>query len=198
MAIKNVIFDLGGVVFARDPQKCTPEFMEFFSYVQYDPMPKWWSEYDRGAISFEEVKSELARYRGVSKEFCDEYVALSIVKQEEITVTKELIKRLKEAGYRLYVLSNMAHEYIDFIRTFEVYGYFDGEVVSCEEGVIKPEEKIYQTMLDRYDLDATQTLFIDDRAANVEAAREIGIQAFHFDHKAPNESCSELEQMLLA
>ncbi|MFI3292635.1 MAG: HAD family phosphatase [Rikenellaceae bacterium] len=195
--IKNVIFDLGGVVFARDPKKCTPEFLEFFSYVMYDPMPKWWSEYDRGAISFDEVKAELAEYRGVSREFCDDYVALSIVKQEEIEATKKLICKLKSKGYRLYVLSNMAHEYIDYIRTFEVYRYFDGEVVSCEEGCVKPEEKIYQTILERYDLDPSQTLFIDDRVANIEAAKEVGISSFLFDHSSPADSCVELEKMLL-
>ncbi len=195
--IKNVIFDLGGVVFARDPKKCTPEFLEFFSYVMYDPMPKWWSEYDRGSISFEEVKAELAKFRGVSQEFCDEYVALSIVKQEEIESTKKLIRGLKERGYRLYVLSNMAHEYINYIRTFEVYKYFDGEVVSCEEGCVKPEEEIYLRILERYDLDRKQTLFIDDRRANIEAAREVGISAFLFDHSAPSVSCEELERVLL-
>ncbi len=197
VSIKNIIFDLGGVVFARDPQKCTPEFLEFFSYVMYDPMPKWWSEYDRGAISFEQVKAELAEYRGVSREFCDEYVALSIEKQEEVEATKSLIKRLKSEGYKLYVLSNMAHEYINYIRTFEVYKYFDGEVVSCEEGCVKPEEKIYQTILERYGLEAEQTLFIDDRVPNIDAAREMGISVFLFDHRVPSQSCAELEHMLL-
>ncbi len=152
MTYKNIIFDLGGVVVARDPKKCTPEFLEFFSYVNYEPMPKFWSEYDRGVVSFEEVKDALAEYRGVTRELCDGYVARTITLQEEIAPTKELIKGLKGAGYRLYVLSNMAHEYINYIRTLDVYSHFDGEVVSCEEGVVKPEEEIYNIVVKRYGL----------------------------------------------
>ncbi|MFR9602501.1 MAG: HAD family phosphatase [Rikenellaceae bacterium] len=196
MAYKNIIFDLGGVVVARDPKKCTPEFLEFFNYINYDPMPTFWSEYDRGAISFEGVKEALAEFRGVTKEFCDAYVAKTIVMQEEIAPTKELIIKLKERGYKLYVLSNMAHEYINHIRSLDVYKYFDGQVVSCEEGVVKPEARIYEIALERYDLRPSETLFVDDRQMNVVAAQEIGIGGFHFDPTNPALSCARLAEML--
>ncbi len=194
---KNIVFDLGGVVVARDPSKCTREFIEFFSYVQQEPMPKFWSEYDRGAISFDGVRDELAKYRGVTREFCDEYVARTITMQEEVAPTKELIIKLKEAGYKLYVLSNMAHEYIEYIRTLPIYKYFDGDIVSSEVGTIKPEEEIYQTLLQRFNLDPQQTLFIDDRSINVEAAQRLSIDAFHFEAKNPTSSCSKLSEILL-
>ncbi len=197
MRYKNIIFDLGGVVVARDPKKCTPEFLEFFNYINYEPMPSFWSEYDRGEISFDGVKEALAEFRGVTKEFCDGYVAKTIVMQEEVHPTKELIVKLKERGYKLYVLSNMAHEYINYIRTLDVYNCFDGEVISCEERVVKPEAKIYEIALKRYDLDPSQTLFIDDRKVNVVAAQELGIGGFHFNPANPAQSCAELAGMLL-
>ena len=81
-----------------------------------------------------------------------------------------MIRDLKRAGYRLYVLSNMSREFIDFLRRTEIYGCFDGEVVSCEEGVVKPEPRIYEILLDRFGLDPAETLFIDDRRSNLEAA----------------------------
>ena len=74
----------------------------------------------------------------------------------------------------------MSREFIDFLRRTEIYGCFDGEVVSCEEGVVKPEPRIYEILLDRFGLDPAETLFIDDRRSNLEAAAAFGIATFHF------------------
>ena len=63
-------------------------------------------------------------------------------------------------------------------RRFPVYGLFDGEVVSCEEGVVKPEPEIYRRLLGRYGLDPAQTLFIDDRPANIAAAAALLVSFF--------------------
>ncbi len=197
MAYKNIVFDLGGVVVARDPRKCTREFVEFFSYVQCDPMPQFWCDYDRGAISFEEVKVALAEYRGVDMELCSEWVARTVTMQEEVAPTKQLIEKLKAQGYKLYVLSNMAREYIEFIRTLGVYQNFDGEIISSAEGCVKPEMKIYQLLLDRFNLNPLETLFIDDREANITACEEIGINGFHFNANDPSQSCAQIEEILL-
>ncbi len=197
MAYKNIVFDLGGVVVARDPRKCTPEFLEFFSYVQHDPMPLFWSEYDRGTISFEGVKEALAEYREVELEMCSEWVERTITMQEEIAPTKALIERLKAEGYKLYVLSNMAHEYIEFIRTLDVYKHFDGDIISSEVGFIKPEIEIFQILMQRYNLTPSETLFIDDRTLNIEAASNFGIGTLLFDPSDPEKSCRELSDRLL-
>ncbi len=197
MELRNIVFDLGGVVFARDPRKCSREFIEFFSFVASPQMPLFWEEYDRGSLTFGEVKEQLCAYNGCDDEKCDAYLHTAIDMQEEIPSTKKLIERLKAAGYNLYVLSNMSREFIAFLRRFPVYRNFDGEVVSCEEHTVKPEEQIYRIMLTRYGLDPSQTLFIDDRRANLDAAARLGIGTFHFNHRDPASSCSELEKMLL-
>ncbi|MFQ8596678.1 MAG: HAD-IA family hydrolase, partial [Alistipes onderdonkii] len=111
--------------------------------------------------------------------------------------TEQLVRDLKAAGYKLYVLSNMSREFIDFLRRFPVYGLFDGEVVSCEEGVVKPEPEIYRRLLGRYGLDPAQTLFIDDRPANIAAAAALGIRGQLFDHSAPAATCDLLRRRLL-
>ena len=196
--MKNIVFDLGGVLFRRDPKKCTPDFIEFFAFVRFPKMPLFWEEYDRGTLSLEEVKELLCREKGVDRATCDRYVEEAILKQEEILPTAELVADLKAAGYRLYVLSNMSREFIDFLRLKPVYRHFDGEVVSCEEFTVKPEEKIYRILLDRYGLKPEESLFIDDRPANVEAAEGLGIRGFHFNHKDPQQSCSLLREMLLS
>lgn len=195
--MKNIVFDLGGVVFARDPRKCDADLIDFFSFVRAEKMPKFWEEYDRGTLSLEEVIRTLSEVKECEECVAADYVAQAIRCQEEIVPTKELIRDLKQRGYRLYVLSNMSCEFIEFLRQMPVYHYFDGEVVSCEERVVKPEAAIYRLLLERYALDPAQTLFIDDRPANLAAAAKFGITTFLFHHSEPEQSCAELRTMLL-
>ena len=117
--------------------------------------------------------------------------------QEEIPATKSLIAELKAANYKLYVLSNMSLEFIEFLRQKEVYRHFDGEVVSCVEHVVKPDVEIYRRLELRYGLNPAETLFVDDRPKNTEAARACGWQGFDFDHHNPEDSCARLREMLL-
>lgn len=194
--MKNIVFDLGGVVFMRDPKKCTEDFIRFFSFVRAEQMPWFWNEYDRGTRTLEEVKGDLCELNHCDRAKVDEYVQLAIDKQEVIAPTEALIRNLKAAGYRLYVLSNMSKEFIEFLRRVPVYRYFDGEVVSCEEGVCKPEAEIYRLLLSRYGLNPQETLFIDDRKENVEAAEREGITGFWFDRKDIAGTISELRSQL--
>lgn len=195
--IKNIVFDLGGVVFARDPRKFEPEFIKFFSYIMLPEMPHFWEEYDRGVSTYEQVLSDLAEYNSCDRELAEKNLQRSILTQEEIPATKALIQDLKSAQYKLYVLSNMSLEFIEFLRKRDVYKYFDGEVVSCEEHIIKPDAEIYRCLTSRYGLDVAETLFIDDRQQNVDAARNEGWQGFKFDPHDPETSCKELRDILL-
>ena len=195
--VKNIVFDLGGVVFARDPRKFEREFIEFFSYIMLPEMPHFWEEYDRGVSTYERVINDLAEYNNCNRELAEYNLRRSIVTQEEIPATKSLIADLKDAKYKLYVLSNMALDFIEFLRTKEVYKYFDGEVVSCHEKVVKPDVEIYRILVDRYGLNPAETLFIDDRKSNIEAAQSVGIGGYHFNAKDPESSCDELRDILL-
>ena len=195
--MKNVIFDLGGVVFARDKNKCTPEFREFWSFLRQPFLPDFWVEYDRGTVTQDEVIGILSERTGRDLDYCREMMRTAIDLQEERRPTVALIYDLKAAGYKLYVLSNMSHEFIRFLRGLPVYAQFDGEVVSCEELVVKPEREIYELLLSRYGLEASESIFIDDRSDNGEAAAAMGITPFLFDAHDPEKSCAELRRILL-
>lgn len=196
--MKNIVFDLGGVLFARDKKKCEPELLEFFSFLRAPQMPRFWEEYDRGTSTLEEVTHTLVEMTGYPYEKCAEVLRHAIDLQEPIPATEQLVRDLKAAGYRLYVLSNMSREFIDFLRQYPVYRLFDGEVVSCEEHTVKPEPRIYELLLERYALQPYETLFIDDREANIREAERHGIHGFLFAHHDPEAACAELRQRLLA
>lgn len=193
----NIVFDLGRVVFAQNLMKHSDEYREFFSYVAQSPMPQFWVDYDLGFSSWEKVVSDLASYRSVSEEYASEMLTLSIGRQRTIPQTAALIADLKAAGYKLYVLSNMSKEFIEYLRRQEVYAAFDGEVISCEEGFVKPMPEIYDVLIDRFSLDASRTMFIDDRAENVYMGEQKGITGFHFNRDDYDKSCAELREILL-
>ena len=195
--MKNIVFDLGGVLFARDKHKCTPEFIDFFRFIRTDPMPDFWVEYDRGTLTLDQVIDALCALHGCTPDVARAHVREAIDRQEPVRATERLVGELKRAGYRLYVLSNMSREFIDFLRRADVYAPFDREVVSCVEGTGQPQPPIYRILLDRYGLTPADTLFIDDRAANIAAAREAGIDGFLFDAHDPEASCEALRQRLL-
>ena len=195
--MKNIVFDLGRVVFAQNPNKSSEEFKRFFSYVAQSPMPQFWVDYDMGVSSFDKVVSDLSAYREVDEEYTRSMILASISRQETIIPTEALIHDLKAAGYKLYVLSNMSREFIDYLRQQPVYKYFDGEVISCEEGVVKPMPQIYNILIQRYELDVEHTMFIDDRIENVEVAKTLEITPFHFDRNDAESSCVRLREILL-
>lgn len=169
----------------------------FFSFIRSEPMPAFWEDYDRGVLTLDEVTGILSGVNACPRAKCEEYLRLSIDMQEPVKPTEQLVRDLKAAGYKLFVLSNMSREFIAFLRRFPVYRLFDGEVVSCEEGVVKPEPEIYRRLLGRYGLDPAQTLFIDDRPANIAAAAALGIRGQLFDHSAPAATCDLLRRSLL-
>ena len=197
--IKNVVFDLAGVVVARNPQRFPKYLDDFFSFVFTTPergTPNFWQEYDLGTMDVDDVATALAEYRGCDVATAKGYMQLAIEYQEEVVPTAELIKELKEQGYRLLVLSNMSKEYIEFLRKFPVFDYFDEQVVSCEIGLGKPDRRIYEYLIEHCGVEPSETIFIDDRKENVDAAAEVGLATMHFDRYDAEASCRELRNLI--
>ena len=80
----------------------------------------------------------------------------------------------------MYILSNFHKESFETVSSkHEFFSYFDGGIVSAYHQCLKPDEKIYRLLIDKYGLKPEETLFIDDLAENVEAAGKIGINTIH-------------------
>jgi len=194
--MENIVFDLGGVLFARDRSKCTQEFHDFFSFIRSEPMPAFWEDYDRGVSTLDEVRHPFRDQCLPAREMRG--VPASV---DRHAGTREAHRAAcpRPEGRRLQVVC--AFEHVARVHRlparFPVYGLFDGEVVSCEEGVVKPEPEIYRRLLGRYGLDPAQTLCIDDRPANIAAAAALGIRGQLFDHSAPAATCDLLRRRLL-
>ena len=135
-----------------------------------------WVMLDRGTITEKEaIKNIIDRnleYRDdINLAFEDWYDILSPI-EDTITVLEDL----KEKGYKVYYLSNFHHlAFEEVVKKNKFFELFDGGVVSYAEKIIKPEEAIYKLILERYNLNPSETIFIDDTKANIEGANKLSI-----------------------
>jgi putative hydrolase of the HAD superfamily len=96
----------------------------------------------------------------------------------------EAVGRARERGLRLALLSNAPHEVADAVDAAEFAEMFEARIFSCRIGAVKPEPEIYAGALERLGAAASDVVFVDDRPANVDAARALGIRAHLFGDPA--------------
>ncbi|UPT69582.1 MAG: HAD family phosphatase [Flavobacterium sp. JAD_PAG50586_2] len=192
MKIKNIIFDFGGVLVDWNPRHLYKDHFkdteEMESFLKNICTEEWNIEQDRGRSLSEgtiELQNKFPEHSASIRLFYDQW---EVMLKSEIPETVALLYKLKK-NYPLYGLTNWSAETIDIAyRRFPFFKEFDGIVVSGVEKLIKPDKRIYQLLLDRYDLKAEESIFIDDNIHNVEAAREIGFYAIHFENAAQLEA----------
>lgn len=184
--VKNVVFDMGGVLLKWEPLLYARRFAEndedaaLLARTVFGSQEWAWA--DAGAVSCETVAwTAKARLPERLHATVDDLVFRWFERRELVEGMDELIRDLKRAGYGIYVLSNAADSFELYKHTLPGYECFDGIVVSWAERVVKPDAAIYQRLIDRYGLDAATCLFIDDVVMNVEGARRVGMQGWHFD-----------------
>lgn len=94
-----------------------------------------------------------------------------------------LITELAEAGAPLYLLSNTNGIHVPwFTSEYRVFDLFSGAVYSHEAGVMKPDRRIFEIAIRKFDLVPGETVYIDDLAANVDAAAALGFRAIRYEH----------------
>ncbi len=185
-SVEAVVFDVGGVLVDWDPRYLyrtvfdDPEEMERF--LAEVCTPEWHAPHDRG-VSTAESCAELARRH---PEEAERIWAWWLRSEEmvggEIPGTARVVEELVAAGRRCYALTNMEAETYPLRRErFSFFTWFDGVVVSGQEGISKPDPEIFFRLLDRYSLDAGATLFVDDNERNVETAESLGMQTVRFE-----------------
>lgn len=199
MMIRNIVFDIGNVLtdfrwkgFLQD-KGFDDEMVRRIAKASV--MTPLWYEVDRGVWDEERLIGEFAK---LDPEIEEELrLAYGDVKG---MVTKRdyaipWIQELKKRGYRTYYLSNFSRKaYVDCIDALDFIPFMDGGILSYQEKVVKPNREIYLRLLERYDLKAEESVFLDDTAANVEAARELGFRGICFETKEQAER--ELEGYL--
>lgn len=182
--LHTVVFDLGGVLIEWDPRHLYRQLMpadEVDPFLEEIDFLTWNSGCDAGLPWDDAVAQLSARHphRAQLIAAYPERFAESLVGAFEDSVA--LLRELRDAGIRLLALTNWPRESFRHARErFDFLEWFEGIVVSGEEGVAKPDPRIFALLLERFDLDPAHTLFVDDAERNVQAARRAGLQAVRF------------------
>lgn len=193
--IKNIIFDITGVLlnFSRDAL-----INKYYKGKYYDSLKEAvfhnWELMDEGLLTPEEhlkqvLNSLPSKLHKVAKDILSNW-------EDTMYYTEgiqELIAYLKNSNYKLYVLSNMTEHFIKNQWKFNIFNRFDGIVYSAPIKLIKPDKKIYEYILKKYDLEPTECIFVDDRKENLTAAARFSINTFLFDNNA-----NELKKFILS
>ena len=94
----------------------------------------------------------------------------------------EYIKKLKNKGYKLFLLTNITEDSYNYINDLiNINKVFAGGIYSYQEGVVKPNHDIYNLLINRFNLNKDETVFFDDKVKNVLAAKEVGIKSYVFN-----------------
>lgn len=187
------IFDLGSVLICGDfdtallqDPRIPNEYIEDLKKAWLINDPKFTEtctkdQYIKEAMN--RASNEIKYYIPVVAEISTSYLNI-------LPHTYSLINELRKDGYSLYYLSNWnkwsAEELIRFGK-MDFLNLFDGGIFSYEVGCMKPDEKIYKILLDKYDIDPNKAIFFDDKKENIETANRLGIEGILFDRETGDE-----------
>lgn len=188
--IKNIIFDLGGVIINLDQQRTIYEFnalspLPFENFYNQSAQSGFFDELDKGKISTEEFLKILRKeinYTGEDHHLLNAWNAMLL---DVPSHRLDLLVKAKQ-NYRTFLLSNTCEPHIAAfedqlyqdhgVKNFE--DYFDKVYYSCRMGLRKPDREIFETVLKENNLKPEETVFIDDSTQHVKGAGNCGINAY--------------------
>lgn len=198
MAIKNIIFDYGGVIFDIDHGRTSKAFEELGlkdgpEFFGHGGQVLLFDEFERGAISAAEFRARIRAHfdKPVTDAEIDDAWSRMLIGIPEGNL--ELLMKIK-AKYRTFLLSNNnALHYIWIMKYLErefqleegMRPFFEKDYYSHQLGMRKPHKEIFQFVLGLHQLDPAETLFIDDSSQHIETAEKMGIQVYLKDPKKP-------------
>lgn len=196
--IKTIVFDLGNVLI----DFCWEAYIEKLPYDETTKqaisqamfLSEEWGEFDRSAVPDEEILGWfIAHAPNYETEIRAAFEELdSTVRLYDTTVP--WLRKLKKAGYHLYYLSNFPRKTYDQVKELMAFTQeMDGGIYSFEVQMVKPEPQIYQLLMERYGIDPTAAVFLDDNQTNIDAAKALGFHTILV--KSHEQAVRELEEL---
>jgi len=185
--IKNIVFDLGGVLIDWNPEYVfLKEFRgdrEKMNWFFNTICTSSWNEEQDAGYSIEKATNErvamFPKHERLIRMYYGEWEQMLGF---EHTETVEILRRLHDSKeHSIYSLTNWSNETFPVaLKKFSFLSWFKGILVSGDVGLKKPDPEIYKLLLDRYGLEANTCVFIDDRTENVKAASALGFSGIVF------------------
>ena len=184
MTVKKFLFDLGNVFFDWNPERILKpifnddERMNFF--INNISFPLLDTRCDAGITIEVAVNDAIKKFPEFEKEIKLYYPNHGNMVGGFFQKTVDVFYKIKELNYPCFVLSNWSAEtYEGMEETYPFLKDFDGKIISGRDFLIKPDPAIYELAISRFDLIPQETLFIDDRLDNIEAAQKLNFQTIH-------------------
>lgn len=187
--IKNIIFDIGGVFLEYNPKTYLDKLnieeskrKELNNIIFHNQK---WRDCLNGFINNEELINYLGKENPKYKNEIEQILSKDNLKymlppKQDII---EYYKSLKQNGYKIYLCSNITECTYDYIKdNFEIIQTADGGVFSCFEHISKPNIEIYQNLINKYQINVKETIFIDDTNKNIINASKIGLKTILFNN----------------
>lgn len=183
--IKNIIFDFGGVLMDWNPRYFFRDYfnddekMEFF--LKNIAEDEWNAEQDRGRSLKDGTDIQVAKFPEWEMEIRAYYDNWTTMLRSDIPENVEVLRKLQHSDYELFGLTNWSAETFPYaLENYDFFDIFEGKiVVSGTEKLIKPDPKIWHVLLERYNLKAEESVFIDDNPKNIEVAKSLGFATVH-------------------
>ena len=184
--IKNIIFDMGGVLIDYNPEKT---LYSLFDKETADILlreifrNKIWADKDRGIIFPDEIMEQ--KRSSIPEEVFEkasEMVHNFYPYMPPFEKMYDLIKQLKEKGYGIYLLSNASGDFYERIPGIPALSLFDGYLISADYKLLKPEKEIYLALYEKFSLNPEECYFIDDVQANIDGAAAAGMNGHCYSH----------------
>ncbi len=201
MAIKNIIFDLGGVLIKFDRQlmlkRNFPEkYHDIVTNATFDSDE--WQKMDSGELEFYEAVSIMcSKLPDEIKEKAAEMIINRVEQMPLVDEMMPIIENLHSKGYKLYILSNCASWFHSFFKEhIPTSDKFSGYVISSDHKTLKPQKEIYNILFNKYNLKAEECFFVDDSPANIKTALALGMQAHNFSFRDINGFTQAISHLL--
>jgi 2-haloacid dehalogenase len=184
--IKNIIFDLGGVLIDWNPDYVFKEVFkddEKLAWFYREICTMDWNENQDAGYPIDKATEELVALFPQYEDWIRQYYGrweemLGDANQGTVQLLKQCVD---SPELKVLALTNWSAETFPVaLKKFDFLQWFEGIVVSGEEMTRKPFPEIYHTTLKRFEIKAEESLFIDDNLRNIEAAAALGIQCIHF------------------
>lgn len=183
--IRNIIFDLGNVIFNFKPEKFLRRYTNDENYIKEFISKvirsRIWLKLDRGTISIKKAEEEFIEKFPEDRDFIVMFFRHWMEMLTPIEKNVRILYDLKSNGYKIYILSNFIVEAFDFVKNhYDFLSLFDGKIISGKVKIIKPELEIYQKLINKYILIPEECIFIDDVRAFLSRARTLNIKTILF------------------
>lgn len=195
--IETVIFDLGGVLIDWNPRYVFRTIFDdeaaMEDFLMNVTTPDWNEEQDAGRLIATATEELVTQHPNFEAEIRAYYGRWTEMLNGAIQETVDILTKIYEGKqYRLYALTNWSGELFPYaLENFEFLQYFEGILVSGNEGLKKPDIRIYDLILDRYGINPETAVFIDDNFRNIEAAKKVNLHTIHF--QSPQQLATDLK-----